>query len=811
MPDNGISDMMSHTTEQELLKELHTGLIRWYPFAEDAKILFFVPDAVNDPMRTEREDMAAWLTESGRSVTVLSPEAFVVSEHSGYDIICLLGVLEFLKNPAEFLADAKKALRSGGKLLLGTDNRFSIRYFCGDHDLFTDRSFDGIENYEMLFPQDKERFGARSYARFELDAFLAEAGIGSARYYSIFPDIRFAQLVYAEDYEPNEELVIRYFPMYNHSSSVFLREEKMLNPLAANGMLHKMANGYLIECGIEEETFTDICHATLALDRGENSMITRIRKKPFPGSHALPDGTYDPDYSVEKIPCGQGGEKKIRDLLQNAENIEKHGIHTVPAELVNGHYVMPYVTAPGGIRYFTELAQKGKELLLEGIDRFYQLLLRSSEILPEDPNVTFGMDPVSGKPIRCRKPGQLLAAGYLDFMPLNAFVIQDEFYFYDQEYAVENYPAKAILHRAIGHIFSPGKIISNVVSYDEVLERYELKEDQGNWYRIAGQFTKKLRHETTLHEFTSRYKSDGIAISTNRERISFSVTEYQRLFVELFRETEGKELILFGTGAYARQFLSMFAKDVNIKMLLDNNPSKQGTEMQGFPIVSPEVLKDLDPDSYKLIICIKQYVGVLQQIKPFGVKHLGIFDPNTGYEMPQNGRRIPEEEKLMEVSGQKEREPSEKKPYHMGYISGVFDLFHIGHLNLFRRAKEYCDYLIVGVSSDEWIRKFKETEPIVPFEERRAIVEACRYVDEAVEIPTYADDALNAWRKYRFDVQFSGSDYEHDSGWLNMKAKLEENGVAVVFFPYTEGTSTTKRKDRLKSQKNKAEKKEGEK
>lgn len=792
-------------TEQDLLKELHTGLIRWYPFGKRSNILFVEPNAARDPMKAERADMAAWLEESGHCVSVICPEEFDPTVHRDYDYVCLPGVLEFEKTPEKLLKKMKSALKSEGKLLIGTDNRFSIRYFSGDHDLFTDRSFDGIENYENLFQKDKEDFGGRSYARFELDRFLKEAGISVCRFYSVFPDIRYAQLIYAEDYAPNEELVIRYFPMYNHPSSVFLFEEKLLNPLAANGMLHKMANGYLIECAASGEGLTDILHATLALDRGEDSMATMIRRKPFPGKHDLPEGTYDPTISVEKIPYGSNATKKLQDLLDHAADLNAKGLHTVPAQIVDGHYMMPYMTAVGGIEYFKDLAKKGRDAFLVGLDHFWEVLLRSSEEVDFDPEDSFGEDSVSGKPIRCRHTGPVLKTGYLDLMPLNAFVVNDEFYFYDQEFAAEKYPAKAILMRAVGNIYSPGKLITNAVPYEEVLDRYDLKTDQGNWYRLAADFTNKLRHETELYDFTSAHVHDPAAVSTNRERISFSVTEYQRLFVELFRGLEGKDLILFGTGAFTRQFLSMFAGDVSVKMLLDNNREKHGKEMDGIPIVSPEVLKDLNPDSYKLIICIKQYVGALQQIKPYGVKHLGIFDPYTRYEMPRSGDRretVPGSgASSAAVSGDSETgEKMQKKPYHTGYISGVFDLFHIGHLNLLRRAKGYCDHLIVGVSTDEWVRKFKGTDPVVPFEERRAIVEACRYVDEAVEIPTYANDALNAWRKYRFDVQFSGSDYEHDKGWLDVKAKLEENGATVMFFPYTEGTSTTKRKERLRKQ-----------
>ncbi len=800
-------------TQEELLKELHTGLIRWYPFQEGARILYLVPETGNDPLKDAREDMAEWLQKTGHPVDVLPIEQFSAHEHQGYDYACLIGVVEFLKSPGAFLKKVRTAMKPEGKILIGADNRFSIRYFCGDHDLFTDRSFDGIENYETLFQQDKERFGGRSYAKFELDQFLREAEIGSCRFFSAFPDIRYTQLVYAEDYEPNEELVIRYFPMYDHPSSVFLQEEKLLNSLAKNRMLHKMANGYLIECVFSEEYHTDICHATLALDRGENAMATIIRRKPYPFRHNLPEGSVDPAYSVEKIPYGSRGAEKLRDLLDHAAELEERGIHTVPAEMHEGRYIMPYMTATGGIEYFKELAKKGKEAFLSGLDHFWEVLLRSSETEEAAADASFGEEPVSGKPLRFRSAGPVLKRGYPDLVPLNAFVLHGEFYFYDQEFSMENYPAKAILSRAIGLICSPGKIVTNTVSYEELLERYDLQADISNWNNLSRKFTDVLRHETELYGFNAAHLHDPLSIITNRERISFSVTEYQRLFVELFRNLEGRDLILFGTGAFTRQFLSMFAGDVRVKMLLDNNPAKQGTEMQGIPVVSPEILKELDPDSYKLIICIRQYVGVMNQIKPFGVRYLGIFDPNTRYEMPgriqgkggsgrtQDTPGAASEGQATHTAGDLSltgSAASEKKPYHTGYISGVFDLFHMGHLNLFRRAKEYCEYLIVGVSTDEWVRKIKGTDPVVPFEERRAVVEACRYVDEAVEIPTYAEDALNAWRKYRFDVQFSGSDYEHDKGWLDIKAKLEENGATVMFFPYTEGTSTTKRKDIIK-------------
>ena len=111
---------------------------------------------------------------------------------------------------------------------------------------------------------------------------------------------------------------------------------------------------------------------------------------------------------------------------------------------------------------------------------------------------------------------------------------------------------------------------------------------------------------------------------------------------------------------------------------------------------------------------------------------------------------------------------------------------------MFRRAKEQCDYLIVGVVTDEGGRRGKKTETFIPFTERIEIVRSCRYVDEAVEIPLDYAGSRDAYRLYHFDVQFSGSDYVDDPNWLAEREFLRKQGSELVFFPYTESTSSTK-------------------
>lgn len=125
----------------------------------------------------------------------------------------------------------------------------------------------------------------------------------------------------------------------------------------------------------------------------------------------------------------------------------------------------------------------------------------------------------------------------------------------------------------------------------------------------------------------------------------------------------------------------------------------------------------------------------------------------------------------------------------VGYTTGVFDMFHIGHLNILKKAKENCDYLIVGVSTDEVVESYKNKTPIIPFTERIEIVKAIKYVDEVV--PQDSMDKFEAWKKLKFDKLFHGSDWKGSSMYNEIEKKFNDVGVEIVFFTYTDGTSST--------------------
>ena len=141
---------------------------------------------------------------------------------------------------------------------------------------------------------------------------------------------------------------------------------------------------------------------------------------------------------------------------------------------------------------------------------------------------------------------------------------------------------------------------------------------------------------------------------------------------------------------------------------------------------------------------------------------------------------------------------SEKK-YHVGYTCGVFDLFHVGHLNLLERCKEMCDILIVGVCDDDYVHDIKNKEPMIPDTDRVRILNALKCVDKAelVDIAT-TDDKMLAYERFHFDVLFSGDDWKGSERYLRTEKQFETVGVKIEYLPYTKGVSTTELKNKMK-------------
>ena len=125
----------------------------------------------------------------------------------------------------------------------------------------------------------------------------------------------------------------------------------------------------------------------------------------------------------------------------------------------------------------------------------------------------------------------------------------------------------------------------------------------------------------------------------------------------------------------------------------------------------------------------------------------------------------------------------------IGYTTGVFDMFHIGHLNILRRAKEKCDYLIVGVSTDEVVESYKHHLPVIPYDQRAAIVEAIKYVDEVV--PQTTMDKTEFLKHRHFDVMFHGDEWKGTELYNKYEEEFAKLGARIEYLSHTEGISSS--------------------
>lgn len=763
---------------EEIIENLSKALLNWYGFGENKKALFISGGF------PECEVLFDVLQE--KKLCVDSIDYMHIQDVSDrYDYIVMAGVIEKCTSPVDFLNDLRSKLTSNGKIWVAVDNRFAIRYFCGDKDLFSGHVLDGIDNYRRVSQQRLEVIGGRGYSKIELEKMLNKANLDHYQFYSVLPCITRPQILLKYGCVSNERLDIRVFPQYKSAETIFLEEELLYDSLLENDMLHQMANGYLIECSIGEE-LTEAEQITVQGDRSPSEALATILQKD----------------KVLKRPLYPEGAQKVQILLDNTLYLKQHKVSVVDAFIDNDTFVMPYVQGVIATEYFRNVLRTDREEFVRKLEEFQSIIIDSSEHVSyddvnwrefepgwekrkaDDPNIDKWEKLAKGTEKEKEDIGIILKKGFLDLVSLNCFYTDTGFQFFDQEFYIENLPVNAIFIRTIDFIYRDCSEMEKLCPKDDILKHFHLYEHQNIWRRKGNDFLETLRNEKELLTYHKRTRRDYNTVTSNRFRMDYTQEEYDKLFNNIFDEIDNKKLFLFGSGKYSEQFIEKFKRYYEIAGIIDNNPEKWGTELSGIPIMGPDILTKQE-NSFKVFICIKFYEDVLKQLKEMGVSNISVFDPRLDYKRPMKAIALKENEL--------------PKRYHIGYVAGVFDLFHVGHLNLLRRAKEMCDYLIVGVVSDEQVINSKRTRPYISLAERMQIVQACRYVDEAVEIPVDRPGTEDAWRMYHFDAQFSGSDYEDDPVWISKREFLRQHGSDLVFFPYTESTSSTKIKTEISS------------
>ncbi len=766
MQHNYNRNMMTDVKEMRLypyFSVMSLSVFSWYPFKEDAEVLLIgssfgsfsgnIAERVKvldilEPLKL-RADAICKRLEHLENVQVINDTLFNYKNNLNkkYDYIIFYidetcdeyKSEEVYKN---FFIGIKSILKYDGKLLTAMPNRFGVKYLCGERINETDLSFTGItDNFSSLY-----RFSVN-----EVTELLKSLDFENVKVYYTIPDHHMTQMVFTDECPPQKSIFERY-DAFLLNKSFRIMEEKNLYRGAIDNDAYKFAtNSFIIECGNSE--CSEVLSSVISYNRDEKrGFATTI----YPNC-------------VKKVPLFSDGILGLNNLINNSKNMLKREIPTLIPKMENGCAVMERVNFPTLSEHIYTLKEDDKEEFIDIIDKLYCYILKSSDEADSSENKLLSFDD---------DWGIILKKAYIEMIPANCFLTDKGFLYYDQEFVSENLPAKYVLFRCLRDIYTFYDGAEKIVPLIEMKKKYRISDEMWDVFqREEDRFQYDLQQIEVNRNYYSNNYEDIKILYNNRRAWVLEERSYKRLF-DITENMKEKKVILFGAGKQAEYYLEKYGLNYPPVFLIDNSSEKWGTVKYGYEIKSPMEINKMLYGSYKIVIAMAKYEEVIIQLEEMGITQ----DYYCVYNKHIDELR---QECLID------NDTVTDGKYNIGYVTGVFDLFHIGHLNILKRSKERCHYLIAGVLTDELTMQDKHKKPFIPFEERMEIVKQCKYVDRVIPVNFNNTDKIEAFKELHYGCLFSGSDHENEKYWTDLQFKLRVLGSELEFFPYTQGTSST--------------------
>lgn len=499
------------------LTELGKGILSWYDFPPRASVLqvgagfgtltgclcgkcAHVTAADRSLYRAEalsvryaaRENLDIY---AGDLSEIIFPEPF--------DYIIVIGLLERIGGGspdesiyASYLKSLRKWLKPGGTVLFAVENRFGLRYFCGETEPHTGKAFHGLNQYRGGTP-------GRSFDRKEIQDMVRSAGFTRCKFYYPLPDYKLPQLIYTDARLPEKNLKERLIPYYRSGGTLVAEESELYDDIIANGVFPFFANSFLTECGTEGAG-GQVLYAAVSTDRGEDRGYATVIRA---------------DGLVRKMPLYPGGRSNARRLYENILDLQAHGIPVVKHRLLEGDTLeMPCISWPTLSNYIKEIMGRDREKFLELTERIYEYILQSSSRAPEESNALPGRLGMNCEGVRF---GPILKKAYMELIPLNCFYHPEtgEFLYFDQEFVRENYPAGYVLFRAIYYIYCFTPNAERYYPRRLLLQKYDLEDTWEIYLEEEYRFLEEVRRKQQYKQFYQRTGADRARISENIGRL----------------------------------------------------------------------------------------------------------------------------------------------------------------------------------------------------------------------------------------------------------------------------------------------------
>ncbi len=453
------------------------NLYAWYEFDKDSELLEINPEC---------EVISEMFKDKCKTAEKIS-NGFPTKK---YDYIILTGVLCKLQGTscATYLSELKNYLNPNGKILIAENNRLGLKYFCGEKEEISDKVYEGIRNY----PDGTVK--GRAFSKKELSDTIELSGLKYKFYYPL-SDYKFTQAIYTDAYLPQKNIVERLMNYYQDKSTLIADERTLYNDIIDNNVFPFFSNSFLVECSLNDD-FCNVIYASISADRRlEDACITIICD----------------DDTAKKMPFYHEGIPNIHKQYDNLLRLNKYGIKTVNHTLCDNKLVMPYIKSPKLSDYLRDLVKINIDEFINIFDRLNELILNSSDYTSENALINDENADLEFGPI--------LKHTSIELIPLNCFYIDNDFYFFDQEFVFDNYPAKFVLYRAVKYVYMHAPETEKFISQKVLKKRYGLTALWKTFENAEKDFQKNLRLHDKFHEFRKHIRADKTKIENNISKL----------------------------------------------------------------------------------------------------------------------------------------------------------------------------------------------------------------------------------------------------------------------------------------------------
>ncbi len=501
------------------LTHVRQNILNWYPFKADSQLLEIGcgMGAVTNMLCSRCAHVTAVELSLKRATATLlrcreqdNLDIIVgnlndVEFGTQFDYITLIGVLEYQgsytdgANPyKDFLRKVKTLLKPGGKLLIAIENQYGLKYWCGAREDHTGIPFEGMNQYSVS-PKK-----VRTFSKASLEKLIQDSGWKYTFFYYPMPDYKLPTVVYSQDHLPTDENMLNMHPYYIPDASTLIADERHLYAdIIHNHVFAFFANSFLVECSDDPQVGT-VSFASLSSERiPEYRIATRFLGHETVEKFAL------------NLPSGQ---QHIERMLKNEQALMRQGVLIWESHLARNLAITPYCEFQTWEQHLLTLYDNNEiSLIYTALDTLWEEITRSAPTVSWDQNIlyTLGMDilPDEGK------YGPILETGYLDMLFRNAFFTEDGIYWFDQEWTLENVPAKYVLYRAVTQFYSSWKRIHEIMPVREIILRYDLLPPWKDFQALDNLFTGVIVDPAQLAEHRFFEAVDAQVHVTNIQKL----------------------------------------------------------------------------------------------------------------------------------------------------------------------------------------------------------------------------------------------------------------------------------------------------